>query len=425
MIRGEKVETLVDSGASISMVGKRLFEVIPGLKQHLQPCEQKVRAVAINGEILDYPAYLDIEINIEGRSIPIRALYSPKINYELILGFNFLKEHSCSFDFEQMKIRFPTIGIVRTRREIVLEPRTETVAMGFMEDSMGRGEGIIKTHTILQHMNLLVANSIIKLGKTMPIKILNGSNMTKVIKPGTRLAMVTRLGVCDFIHPTTDDSQMDNQTTNMGRHHLSNESPTSNEVVDHNQRSSSTLTKNTDTDILNEDQFYPSSTRTSSDLDQSEASSNHSTTSSNLNNMKDKQKLETSSTNNRNCYTPSTMTSSEENNASVNMSSISTIQTSSTNNKTRKNDSSCHPGNMPRTEYNKMFKLDESEFTSTQKDDLLNLLWDFNDIFAKPGQQLGCAEGFEFKIKLIEGAREFKAKPYRSNPKFAGRSQDK
>ena len=118
-VRGKELFTLIDSGATNNMVGTKIFEVIPGLKDHLKLCKQKVSAIAINGEILEYPAYLDFVVNLDGRSIPIRALYSPKINYELILGFNFLKEHSCKFDFEQMKLILPRIGIVRTAKEII------------------------------------------------------------------------------------------------------------------------------------------------------------------------------------------------------------------------------------------------------------------------------------------------------------------
>ena len=325
-VRGKEVHTLVDSGASLNMAGPRLFEVIPGLREQLQPCNEKVRAVTINGDILVYPAYIDFIIKINGKSIPIHALYSPKVNYELILGFHFLQEHSFMLDFEKMKLKLPKTGIIRATSEIILEPRSETVAMGNMKEDLGRGDGMVHTHGTLQKMNLLVANSIIGLGKSVPVKILNGSNTTKIIKPGTRLARVSRLGVCDLMHPVADGDYDDSlMNSNRGYHRAD-------------------VSKSIE--VMNPDQVSSSSSIQNSTL-------------------------------------PATK--------------------------------------MPRAEYNKMFKLEESEFGSTQKKDLLDLLWEFNDIFAKPGQPLGCADAFEFKIKLIEGAKEFKAKPYRSTQKLDGK----
>ena len=64
------------------------------------------------------------------------------------------------------------------------------------------------------------------------------------------------------------------------------------------------------------------------------------------------------------------------------------------------------------------FDLTNSTFNSQQKDELLCLLWEYSDIFLKKGDKLGCTDVLDFEIKLKDGARPFKASPYRSNPKL-------
>ena len=71
----------------------------------------------------------------------------------------------------------------------------------------------------------------------------------------------------------------------------------------------------------------------------------------------------------------------------------------------------------PTEDFENLFDLSDSTFNEDQKDDLLNLLWDFEDIFHRPGPSLGCTDILEFAIKLKPDSRPFKASPYRSNPR--------
>lgn len=69
------------------------------------------------------------------------------------------------------------------------------------------------------------------------------------------------------------------------------------------------------------------------------------------------------------------------------------------------------------TEFRKMFDLSKSTFNNEQKEQLMNLLWEFKDIFLRPGEKLKCTDLIEFNINLSKDAIPFKARPYRSNPK--------
>ena len=66
-------------------------------------------------------------------------------------------------------------------------------------------------------------------------------------------------------------------------------------------------------------------------------------------------------------------------------------------------------------EFAKQFKINE-KVTSEEQSQLVDLLWEFKDIFPADGQKLGCTDLIEFKITLRDDAKPLKARPYRSNP---------
>ena len=69
-------------------------------------------------------------------------------------------------------------------------------------------------------------------------------------------------------------------------------------------------------------------------------------------------------------------------------------------------------------DFKTLFDLSKSTFSQDEKEQLMVLLWQFKDIFARPGEQLGCTDLMKFHIDLKEDAIPFKARPYRSNPRI-------
>ena len=64
----------------------------------------------------------------------------------------------------------------------------------------------------------------------------------------------------------------------------------------------------------------------------------------------------------------------------------------------------------------KQFDLSRSTFNQEQQRQLLQLLWEYNDIFSNGKDSLGHTDVMQFEIELKEDASPFKARPYRSNP---------
>ena len=73
-------------------------------------------------------------------------------------------------------------------------------------------------------------------------------------------------------------------------------------------------------------------------------------------------------------------------------------------------------GYKSREQFAKQFVFEDSHITREQWDKLIDLLWEYRDLFPAEGDELGCTNVLEFKITLRDGAHPVKATPYRSNP---------
>ena len=72
----------------------------------------------------------------------------------------------------------------------------------------------------------------------------------------------------------------------------------------------------------------------------------------------------------------------------------------------------------PTDKFINMFDFSESIFNSEQKSQLKDLLWEFEDVFHKPGDKLGSTDILKFDIQLKPDSRPFRIPPYRTNPRM-------
>ena len=121
------VKTLIDSGATHCMVGPNFFRLCPELRQQLYALKQEVRATAINGSKVVYPACIEFEVDINGQQHEVYALYSKAVSYNLVLGLDFLRDNDIQFSFKDMKIQSRRPCQVKAIDDFVLEPNSERV----------------------------------------------------------------------------------------------------------------------------------------------------------------------------------------------------------------------------------------------------------------------------------------------------------
>ena len=283
---GREISALIDTGATHSMMGQGLLNAVPELGQHIQPLENKVVATAINGTKVCYDGIINLEVSIEDEVYTVPALYSTKIGYDLVLGYDFIRRNNIMFDFRKHPKLLKQCQVC-TASDITLPPNSESTIWGTV-DKLQSGNAMVSNSEVAPQLDLFVASTIVEITDSttkVPVRVLNPSPISKTVRKSTKIAQLRLLDDDENLHPVG----------NKPRAHV-----------------------------------------------------------------------------------PS--------NVSVPLW------------------------------FEKMFDLRSSTFSPEQKRKLLDLLWDYQDIFSYPGKYLDCTDLVEFEIKLKPDARPFKARPYRSNP---------
>ena len=215
MIGDLKIPALIDSGATHSIIGPNLLKKLPHLRDNLQTVEPHVSARAVNESVISYKQEINFKINIHDQEFEIHAFYSPILNYDLIIGYEFLKRVKLVINFETLEIQPPREYIIKAPKDITLKPNSEVLIWGQLTGKLYPAEGILQTHKTLSNMGCLVARGLITIDPTkpwIPICILNPYLHDKTIKKGTKLATIERLTkackVMDLCNPVEDKNKV-------------------------------------------------------------------------------------------------------------------------------------------------------------------------------------------------------------------------
>ena len=147
-MKGRKVPALIDSGATHCMIG----ESIPELKEKLEWFHSEVNATAINGSDISFPASPDFIVSVEGKEFAIHALFSPKVSYDSVLGYDFLRNIGCIINFD--KVGKTNQCFIRTSEKIELKPVSETLVWGEINSSLEKGIGLVNCSSVMPQLDL-------------------------------------------------------------------------------------------------------------------------------------------------------------------------------------------------------------------------------------------------------------------------------
>ena len=200
-LAGRSCPLTVDSGSIISLVR-------PGLiKQEVEPLQDGwLRTVT--GERAPIHGWSDVQLGVGTLELPHRMLVAD-IKDDCILGFDFLKKHSCVVDFsedvltihnQQVPLQRPkqttplTCCRVTLEKSVDIPPMSEVVTSGRVLDRPSNMVwGVVEPATtpLSKFLDgLLMGRTLVNLqAKEVPIHLLNLTNKQKRIKQGTDVAI--------------------------------------------------------------------------------------------------------------------------------------------------------------------------------------------------------------------------------------------
>ena len=196
------VQTLIDSGATHCMVGDNFFNLCPELRQQLFKLKHEIRATAINGSKVVYPACIEFEIEINGQPHDVYALYSKAVSYNLVLGLDFLRDNEIHFNFKDMKLHSKRSCQVKAIEDFVLQPNSESVIWGSYGKQLPEGDALVSSSAMMPQLDLFVAGVLATTNcenNTVPVRILNPGKVPKTVRKGTHIAELRLLDDTDLV----------------------------------------------------------------------------------------------------------------------------------------------------------------------------------------------------------------------------------
>ena len=119
---------------------------------------------------------ININLTFFGETVPVTAYLSPRLPYDLILGYHFLVKNRFVIDFETMQITKKSESQVKLLNAVSLTPMSESVVQAYLKDNIDGNTGLITGSELANNAGLLAANTLGALSENspvVPVKLLN------------------------------------------------------------------------------------------------------------------------------------------------------------------------------------------------------------------------------------------------------------
>ena len=199
-MNGQPINCLLDIGATLTIISTKVWETLDRSKLTLIAFDQNISTasgspIEVTGrtrvqlKVADYLCYLDVVI--------------ANIDNELILGLDFLKKMNCridvakeTLDIQDRSVKLDSLGYIGCSRIIArdmiqIPPRSEKIIQGKMIESTlenGRLCMIEPSDNFLKKGKAMVAKTLTYSQNTVPVRLMNVSDETCSIYPGTNIA---------------------------------------------------------------------------------------------------------------------------------------------------------------------------------------------------------------------------------------------
>lgn len=214
------VSALLDSGSSINLMSKTLYDFLPDkAKSKLTPMTEDAIILANNQEI-QIVGYTKIQAIIQGKRHFIDVYVIHETSHPLILGVHYMQSHGLKMDFINKSVEFQNCKVWNKKR-MTLPPNSETMVWGKVPKHVNSGyQGVCSGSSYVNKKKLLVARSlaIVSTESMVPLKILNPTSESLTIHKGKPLGEFTILDETCTVHDMGTDKRM---TADVSTHNCS------------------------------------------------------------------------------------------------------------------------------------------------------------------------------------------------------------
>ena len=223
-IHGTTVKMLVDTGATVTLISKEVYERTG--QENLKSIKREI--LSANGEPIKVFGKTQIKLELNKRTYVNTAAVAD-ISVDGVLGLDFMINNRCTIDIYRKKMCVAgdevqlfvegEIGCYRIAlsNTLSIPPRSEIITLGEAclneKETVPIGFGLIEPdETFIKSDNGLVGKALVHGDGKLPIRIMNLSTDSKVLHKGTVVATLTP--VEDIIENTEETSLSNNRKLN-------------------------------------------------------------------------------------------------------------------------------------------------------------------------------------------------------------------
>lgn len=192
-------DCLVDSGATLTLLSSKVWTTIKG-SETLEKFDRDI--ISASGDVLDTKGKTRVCFEINGNNCVMDVVVT-EMDIDAIIGLDFMLTHNVVIDVVSMtmhvngkKCDLMQMGKIGCYRVIVTDrvavpSRSEIILEGKLvnwennDDSIGIVES---SERFLESNRGIVARTLVKGGKNVPIRVANFSNESQILYPGTNIA---------------------------------------------------------------------------------------------------------------------------------------------------------------------------------------------------------------------------------------------
>ena len=198
------VESLVDTGATLTIISTRLWETIQQCSSPLLE-NFSTQVFTASGEPVEIKGKTTVFIDIGGMHYTCKVVVAD-IDLDLIMGLDFFRNHECQIDVVHNVLKIHgiscemmcsgTVGCYRlsVSEKVHIPAMTEMIIDGKVENSQIHPKGLCIIEPKDQTngtSELLVARTLCYFNESNPIRVMNITDEDKILYPGTNVATIS------------------------------------------------------------------------------------------------------------------------------------------------------------------------------------------------------------------------------------------
>ena len=195
---------LIDTGAFHSCVSLSFIKRLK-LESHIIPVSQHKRLFTADGKTMRVLGTIQLTLDIQDLGIPVTFSVLPCLQFDVILGINFLQQTKANIDMQSQILTLysdlvatnllsDSDTIVRTTEAVLIPPKSECLIPVVIPPDFGTGLAIIEPSVKLHKLHLALAKSIVSpVNNRTVCKVMNPTNVARFLRRKTPLGVIHNL----------------------------------------------------------------------------------------------------------------------------------------------------------------------------------------------------------------------------------------